>query len=549
MNENKEEKKKTMNIAHSPAITEYTKTHSKDPLNYSLKIASSRAIFCLVQVVVLYLLGQNISHIASFVGKLGNFAMKPLYYFLQFLMLFSLQNLIYYSLNLFSVVYKLHYPDLIFVTNLLKYFSSDFSIIFSWSLSAFAISFKDFSRIIRAKSQQGSFPSEAFTYFTFVSGDSSESTFSVESFKNGIRSSMIFHMIIPCILKMFVVFVLRDFVTFVLNYLIHYKYYEKRILENTEKITLLRTINDTAKVAYNIDLEETSKIVFQTFSSDGIQNIKLSDLNKFFEEATANKIFELCNGNEHDEVSQDEIYMFYVSSLTEQALLEKSICSNSSTVKSFKSVLDVCVFMLCAVIFLNYFPIIDTYNVDSFKNPIFFMAALLSMNFSFGDSYRSFFNSLNFIFFIRPYEIGDYILLNDRHYEVSEINLLTTILYDGSNFYVFPNSTICSCSIKNMRLNRVWKETFNFKFSFSDFNSKKDELLKKLGAIMKQKTTEYKKKPYYDRLTLIGSDMIEVAMVVQINTSATSFEQIRERQNSLVFKIKNILQELDLKQV
>ena len=543
MNELKDDKKKTMSIAHSPAIIEYSEKHSKDPLNDSFKKSLSKLIFFAANVLILFLIGQKLSILCPKLKDSHTVVNAIVYYTMEYLMLFSIQNLIYYSLSLFSAHYKLNYPDVIFVPSLFKNFNRSISTIITWSISAYTIPFETFLNLVKQYSEKNPV---TFNFFDFETNISVPliipTSIQVNDLTTAICKLKIFHRFVPFILKIYIVFVMRDFTIFILNYLIHYKYYEKRIFENTEKITLLRAINDTVKISYNVDIEESSKIVFSTISSDGVQSIKLSDLNRFFDESTAKKIFVFCNGNDHDEISQDQIYMFYVSTLTEQILLEKSICSNSATVQSFKSVLDVVVFMLCTVLFINIFPSVDKIQVDSLKNPMLFMSFLLSMNYSFADSYKSFFNSLNFIFFIRPFEIGDYILLSDKNFEVAEINLLSTILYDGCNFHVFPNSSLASSSIKNMRLNRIRKETFKFKFSYSDFLNKRDELLKKLTEDLKRKATEFKK-PYYEKLTILGENSIEVVLAVQIYTSAASFEKIQERQNSLVFKIQNLLQD------
>ena len=542
-----QDKPKSINVSHSPAIIEYSKSHSSDPLTDNFRISAIKTIFSLVQFLIIYYLSNNFKLIKGLIGGDCCDTLKEIiYYFMIFFMLFTIQNLILNTLRLFSAIYKLKYPTLIFLPSFLKNFSKNIAIIIAWSLSLYAISFKEFLKSFNSQSTE-----LELDFFNFLSEKGKGQLYNIESslsqnIQKSISESKIFYFIIPMLVKIYVVISICDFITFFLNYLVHYKYYEKRIIENTEKITLLRNINDVAKTGYNIDIEETSRIVFQTLSIDGEQSIKLFDLNKFFDEATAHKIFEFCNGIENEEITQDEIYMFYVSTLTEQMLLEKSICSNSSTVKSFRNVLDVCVFMLSIVVLLTYFPVLNTDSVEPLKGPLIFLSAILSANYSFGDAYRSFFNSLNFIFFVRPYEIGDFVVLNGVKYEVAEINLLTSIFYDGCSFHVIPNSSIFGSSITNMRLNRIWEEDLRFKFSFSDFEAKKDEFLQKLTATLKKKTSEYKKKPYYSNVVLVGSDKVDVVLTVQINTSAVTFEKIRERRNSLVFKVQNLFKEIGL---
>lgn len=537
---------KSSNVTHSPAIIEYSERHSKEPHNLTVSASFARSFTGFMFLCFVYTAGQCVYRLNPILD-LGNSVISTdkiamiFYYLFSFSFIFSIQNFILSSLKSFGIFYKLSFPDFIFVPSFLKNFAKSIAVIIAWSFSSYLHSFATFKKCLENDEADG------FTFVKHIVGQKAAPNVDIADIL-GIplyqrMTTELFESFIPILIKIYVILKLRDFITFTLNYLIHYKYYEKRIIENTGKITILRAMNDIVKSGYTVDIEETAERVFKTLSFDGVQPIKQAELKKFFDESVAHKIYELCNGVENDGILEDEICAFYISTLTEQMLIEKSICSNTSTVQSFKSVLDVGVFLLVSVVYMNYFSIFKLSQIECLKGPSYLLAAIFSVNYIFTESFKGFFNSLYFIFFVRPYEIGDLIVLNDKEYEVSQINLLTTILYDGGVYIVFPNPKISSEPIKNLRLNRTWEENFTYMFSYETFESKSVDFLKKLSDVLKKKSSEFRKKPYFKKTTLLAKNMIEVTLTVQINTSTLNIEKIRERKNGLVLKLNSLFNE------
>lgn len=340
------------------------------------------------------------------------------------------------------------------------------------------------------------------------------------------------------------VIILRDTIIFGLNFTVHYKYYMNRIQKNSERITVLRAMNDAINAGYTGDIDVICRRLIQVISKNGTV-IKYDDLLAFFDEATSKKIMELCGSEDDGEIAVEEIKEFYKYTMLEQERIVKSLKQNNETIHNFRRVLDV-LFIPAAFLYFIKVAKIQGPVLKGHFNIDFLGALLFSTGYCFSDNIKAFLNSLSFVFFIRPYEVEDVIIVKDKVYKVSSINLLTTVLLKDSKLTVFPNSVLITESITNLSLRKTWDEHFTFDFSFEQFEIKKDEFLARLADYVRKRPTKYRKNPYFSNITLKEGNKINARLTVKLNLDSSDLDIIRERRSKLLFVISRMFHSCDI---
>lgn len=524
-------------IEHDPSIKRYTEFHEKE-LKQNRKdifrifgfICSilSFSLFCITIRQILDSPGPD-SILFKLIRKDTNiFVLSAIYFGFRSIFNSMLYSVFYFTLMVFRMLFRKKFPEKIFIPNILGKFSSNFAFVLA-ILTGLRFS-QHFST---------SFFKHYITPTVPDSGSLIETGFIMK----------IADKLILTFAKILLIFLLRDIVIYTLNFNIHYQYYNKRIQKNTEKITLLRLMNDAINAGYTGDIDVISTRLMQVLTmgrpvpNDGSSPlVNLNDLQKFFGEATALKIFEYCN--REGEMGEEEIKGFYVSTLVEQTAIVKSIEQHNSTVENFRNILNIAVFAIICYLFKELIPEGAAGPlVSSIGSSTFFMGLIFSTNYTFSDSIKAFTSNICFAFFVRPYEVGDIIYFSDCLYKVKEINLMTTVLFDGCKCVIVPNQRISGEAIKNLRINRVFDVEYKCMFSPDNFEAQSKVLVDRINNYIKKKSSEFHKNPFYKGSPVTVNGMVESTLVVKFNCDVADIEILNERRTKFFSVLMRLLKE------
>lgn len=445
----------------------------------------------------------------------------------------SLGFITYFSILVLKMLISRRNPQSLFIPSILGNFAVEISLVITLWLSNFIVPFeKYFSPGAQKDDILFGFPS----WRTLISNDGSAK----------IKRSPILDNWLPAITRLLFIFVLKKLVIYVLNFNIHYTYYKKRIDINTSKIRIMKIMNETVGTQYTGDAEVIATKFINVISSEGKVPVIISTLRTYFNDENSYKIFEYCNRDGNAELTVEEITEFYVSTIVEQNAISKNIEQHNATVESFKHVLDIVSTALCIYNILNVIPLCHLEQVGICKNINFLAASLLTMNYVFSESIKIFVNNLSFIFFIRPYEIGDLLVVKDKLVKVHNVNLFTTVLFDGDNYILIPNMKLSADDIKNLRLNRVLDVEFANVFKPEDFERKSAELLQKITEYTAKKSSEFRLKPLFKEIKRTEKGGISATLVVRLNSDVSDIEILMRRKAKLFFAIQGMMSEVGL---
>lgn len=521
-------------IEHEPAIKKYSEFHKKEiQQNKRLFNICLMLILTTILLVSMLLLSNYIRD--EMVKRYESDDNRAIYYIcahssFAILTAINMFLVIYFVLLITKMLIKIHSPEAILLPNVLEHFALPFSEMVTLLILNCLIPHEVYypagaMHVHKKQSWLFSLP--------ILNADRTDE-------KTWLRDTCL-----PAVFKILGTLLIRDLIIYLLNFNVHYKYYEKRIEQNTEKINILRAMTDITNAGYVGDVDIIAKRFIQVVSLNG--PVTQSTLQTFFSEEVSHKIFKYCNKiNKDNEITEEEVKEFYISTLVEQQAIVKSIEQHNTTVNSFKGVLNVLVIPTCLYQLLGMILCTSREDSELMKNAYFLGTLVFSMNYTFSESLKGFVGNLSFVFFIRPYEMGDLFVLNNKLYKVYEINLLTTILFDGCKYTIFPNSKLSGESITNLRLNRVWDVEYTTTFRQADFETKSAMMLLAINDYVNKKSSEFRKAAYLSKIVPKDGGKVEATVLIKFNSDVSDIEILNKRRADFFFKLQEIFKGVEL---
>ncbi|GLU10121.1 hypothetical protein SLE2022_269420 [Rubroshorea leprosula] len=174
--------------------------------------------------------------------------------------------------------------------------------------------------------------------------------------------------------------------------------------------------------------------------------------------------------------------------------------------------------------------------------------------FMFGNSLRTVFEAIIFVFVIHPFDVSDRCIIDGVQpvqMVVEEMNLLTTVFerYDNEKIY-YPNSVLATKPITNFhRSEKFIGDTVEFAIDVSTPAALIRNLQKEIESYMST-STDWNKKPEPRVFVKDFDDANGIKMIIYFDHGANfrKYLDIRNKQRSeLILKLKEIMERLEIK--
>ncbi|XWS25962.1 hypothetical protein CRYUN_Cryun27aG0112500 [Craigia yunnanensis] len=190
---------------------------------------------------------------------------------------------------------------------------------------------------------------------------------------------------------------------------------------------------------------EAAKKIFQKVAKPESQYIYLTDLMRFMGRDEALKTLHLFGaGSEEDGISKASLNNWLVNAFRDRKALALSLNDTKTAVDELHNILDILVAIIIVIIWL----IILGIPVSHFL--VFISSQLLLVVFIFGNTCKTVFEAIIFLFIMHPFDVGDRCEVDGVQMVVEEMNILTTVFlrFDGQKI-VYPNSVLSTKPIGN----------------------------------------------------------------------------------------------------
>ncbi|KAI9180073.1 hypothetical protein LWI28_000866 [Acer negundo] len=204
--------------------------------------------------------------------------------------------------------------------------------------------------------------------------------------------------------------------------------------------------DDSAKqIRSEYEAKAAAKKIFLNVARRGSKYIYFDDLLRFMEEDEALTTMSLFEGAaEHRRISKSSLKNWVVNAFRERRALALTLNDTKTAVTKLHKIVDVIVAIIIVVISLQ---------VLEIASPKFLLVAssqLLVVAFVFGNTCKTIFEDIIFLFIIHPFDVGDRCEIDGVQMVVEEMNVLTTVFlrYDNMKI-IFPNSVLSQKPIYN----------------------------------------------------------------------------------------------------
>ncbi|VFQ61470.1 unnamed protein product [Cuscuta campestris] len=298
--------------------------------------------------------------------------------------------------------------------------------------------------------------------------------------------------------------------------------------------------------AVKITSEKLAKVaakkIFNNVAKRGSKFIYTEDLLCFMREDEALKVLHLFEaGNETKGISKRALKNWVVNAFRERRALALSLNDTKTAVNKLHHMLNVLVAVLIVVIWLL---ILRVATMHFF---VFLSSQILLVVFMFGNTAKTTFEAIIFLFVMHPYDVGDRVEIDGVQMVVEEMNILTTVFLRFDNQKIFyPNSVLSTKLIGNFYRSPDMGDSIDFAIHISTPMEK--------IATMKERITSYiqnKRDHWYPTPSVVMrdiEDMNRIKWSVWISHTM-NFQDMGERwvrRAQLVEEMIKVFKELDI---
>nr|GMD43533.1 mechanosensitive ion channel protein 6-like [Ipomoea batatas] len=298
--------------------------------------------------------------------------------------------------------------------------------------------------------------------------------------------------------------------------------------------------------AVQITSEKQAKIaakkIFINVAKSGSKFIYIEDLMRFMREDEASKAMRLFEGGtEAKGISKRALKNWVVNAFRERRALALSLNDTKTAVNKLHQMLNVLVAILIVVIWLLILRVATTHFF------VFISSQVLLVVFMFGNTAKTTFEAIIFLFVMHPYDVGDRVEIDGVQMIVEEMNILTTVFLRFDNQKItYPNSVLSTKPISNYYRSPDMGDAIDFAIHISTPMEK--------IATMKERITRYienKSEHWYPAPMIVMRDIEDLNRIKwSIWLSHTmNFQDMGERwtrRAQLVEEMIRIFRELDI---
>ncbi|KAF8112698.1 hypothetical protein N665_0062s0049 [Sinapis alba] len=230
----------------------------------------------------------------------------------------------------------------------------------------------------------------------------------------------------------------------------------KRLMKIVRHVSLT-TLDEQMQETTNEEDESTRQIlsekeakaaarkIFKNVARPGAKHIYMDDLVRFLREDEAIKTMYLFEGApETRKISKSALKNWLVNAFRERRALTLTLNDTKTAVNKLHQMINIVTAIVIVVFWLVLL------EIASSKVLLFVSSQVVLLAFIFGNTVKTVFESIIFLFIVHPYDVGDRCEIDDVQLVVEEMNILTTVFLRYDNLKImYPNSLLWQKSISN----------------------------------------------------------------------------------------------------
>ncbi|XP_060199885.1 mechanosensitive ion channel protein 6-like [Lycium barbarum] len=308
----------------------------------------------------------------------------------------------------------------------------------------------------------------------------------------------------------------------------------------------LQQSGDDDEASVEITSEKQAKIaakkVFNNVAKPNSKFIYLEDIMRFMREDEALKTMQLFEGgSEAKGISKRTLKNWMVNAFRERRALALSLNDTKTAVNKLHHMLNVLVGVIIVVVWLLILKVATTHFL------VFLSSQVLLVVFMFGNTAKTTFEAIIFLFVMHPFDVGDRVEIDGTHMVVEEMNILTTVFLRYDNLKIaYPNSVLSTKPISNYYRSPDMGDAIEFCIHISTPMEKIASMKEKITRYIENKSDHWYPAPMIVMRDVEDLNRIKWSVWISHTMNFQDMGERYSRRAVLVEEMVKIFRELDI---
>lgn len=351
------------------------------------------------------------------------------------------------------------------------------------------------------------------------------------------------------------IFAFENCFVYYLSYSIHWGYYKKRILRNTNFVQILKKFNRVlSQEEKSLGLRDKSYIIFQRLSQNR-EYITMEDFVALLGEESARDIFLLFDEDMNTQISSEEFYHGYVEILNERTLLKSSLNKRDKIIARLDAIFLIFCVVASVIIGATFMSSSKDLgdNKGSATNPslVLFLGIyplVTSTTSIHARIISEFISAIIFIFFVRPFDVGDFVVLEGKTYVVASFGLINSTFKTGEKVHSIPNSYIMERPVENLSRSLFYTGHFTVRVPLYLSEEILERLKEDIGNFIAERNKLFRKSFYLGKYDLPRPNTLHATLTYSLTCTCKDAANIKRREDALKLFVYRRVRELSTAQ-
>ncbi|GLU10113.1 hypothetical protein SLE2022_269350 [Rubroshorea leprosula] len=298
------------------------------------------------------------------------------------------------------------------------------------------------------------------------------------------------------------------------------------------------------KITSELQVKQAAKKLFKKLAKSDHKCIQKKDLLSYFDGKELDEdVLPLFKGAlETGEIKKKALKDWMLEVYRERKSLVCSLKDSKTAIEELNRLASGVVLIVIIIVWLLLMGFLTT------KVLLFISSQLLLVVFMFGNTLRTVFEAIIFVFVVHPFDVNDRCIIDGAQMIVEEVNLLTTVFlkFDNEKVY-YPNSVLATKPIGNFYRSPEMGDSVEFAIDVST----SVEQIKALKVKIKE-YLENDPETWHSEHSVVVKDFddvnkIKMVLFVKHTINFQNYADKNSRRSDLILELKTILEDLHIK--
>lgn len=283
--------------------------------------------------------------------------------------------------------------------------------------------------------------------------------------------------------------------------------------------------------------------IFRNVAKPGSKCIEKDDLWRFMRIEEVENLLPLFEGAvETGRIKRKSLKNWLVKVYLERRSLVHSLNDAKTAVDELNNLASAIVLVLSIIVWLLVMGLLTTQVL------VFISSQLLLVVFVFGNTAKTVFEAIIFVFVMHPFDVGDRCVIDGVQMIVEEMNILTTIFlrYDNEKIF-YPNSVLATKPISNFYRSPEMSDSVEFAVDVSTSIESIGALKTRLKAYLESRPQHWRPNHNVIVKDIENVNKMKMALYVNHTINFQNYTDKSSRRSELVLEMKKIFEDLDIK--